>query len=94
MPAGHRTSRVLILAVVAALALGAGFSDALAGSVTWAADRGGRITSYLWQPLLHGGGWAGPVMPAPSATPAPSAPAPAKVKARKKATPKPSRARH
>jgi hypothetical protein len=36
------------------------------------ADR--RLTAVIWHPLLHGGGWAGPVIP-PLVSPSPSHPA-------------------
>jgi len=89
MPPGHLAFRLVILAVVATVVLFAGFSDGVAGAVHWAKDGTGRVTSYLWHPLLHGGGWAEPIQPSPSPSPAPSVKPKPKPKPKKTPTKKP-----
>jgi hypothetical protein len=83
MPISHLAFRVVILTVLTAVALAAGLSDGVAGALNWAKDGTGRVTSYLWRPLLHGGGWAEPIQPGPSPSVQP------KPKPKPKSTPKP-----
>ncbi|MBL7258038.1 hypothetical protein [Paractinoplanes lichenicola] len=87
MPPAHRAFRVAALLVVVAVTLFAGFSGSAAAAVRWAGHGVGQVTAYLWQPLLHGGGWAGPLQPAPSPSPSVKP----KPKPKKTAKPKPKK---
>ena len=72
------------------MVLAAGFADGVAGAAHWAKDGTSRVTSYLWRPLVQGGGgWAQPIMPLPS--PSPSVHPKPKPKPKAKPKPKPKK---
>jgi hypothetical protein len=73
LPQTHRTSRLAILAALAGAVLVAGGSGTVDRGLHLVLFAERRITAPIWQPLLHGGGWVAPLLPA---RPAPSAPAP------------------
>ena len=77
VPTGHRAFRLLIFVVLFAAAVATARSPVLASTTDRVVDRGARITKAIWNPLIHGGGWAQPLFPAPSpslsGSPAPSA---------------------
>ena len=62
LPASHWAARLTILFVLSVLVFTAAVTGAATGVAQWAVDCGGRVTGFLWAPLLDTGD---PARPAP-----------------------------